>query len=83
MNKKIKSLNDLPLNHFGFIKEITCKNNIKRRLLDLGLINGTKICPILISPSKDPRAFLFRGSIIAIRSEDAKKIEIYCNDLND
>ncbi|MBQ3415000.1 MAG: ferrous iron transport protein A [Clostridia bacterium] len=83
MNKKSHTLNNLPINHCGFIKEITCENNIKRRLLDLGLIRGTKICPILVSPFKDPRAFLFRGSIIAIRSEDAKKIEVYCNDFNE
>ena len=80
MENKSCTLNDLPLNHFGIIKEIFCKKNIKRRLLDLGLIKGTKICPVLISPSKDPRAFLVRGSIIAIRKEDAEKIKIECND---
>ena len=49
---------------------------IRRRLLDLGLIRGTKIVPVLISPSKDPRAFEVRGSLIAIRKEDANKIII-------
>lgn len=73
---KDKTLNDLPINKLGYIKDITCNENIKRRLLDLGLIKGTKICPILISPSKDPRAFEIRGSIIAIRKEDAEKIRI-------
>ncbi len=73
---KDKTLNDLPINHLGFIKDIHCNENIKRRLLDLGLIKGTKICPILISPSKDPRAFEIRGTIIAIRKEDAEKIKI-------
>lgn len=73
---KSKTLNDLPINNLGYIKDINCNENIKRRLLDLGLIKGTKICPILISPSKDPRAFEIRGSIIAIRKEDAEKIKI-------
>lgn len=76
MNNNIKNLNDLPLNKKGFIKKINCTDNIKRRLLDLGLIEGTEISPVLISPSKDPRAFYIRGSTIAIRKEDANMIEI-------
>lgn len=71
-----KNLTQLPLNQIGKIQKIYGKEDIKRRLLDLGLIKGTKIKPVLISPSKDPRAFEIRGSIIAIREEDAKYIEI-------
>lgn len=70
------TLDILPINMIGEVKEVRGKDNVKRRLLDLGLINGTKIKPVLISPSKDPRAFEFRGSLIAIRKEDAKKIEV-------
>lgn len=69
-------LTQLPLNQKGEIRKIDCQGNIKRRLLDLGLIQGTKIVPVLISPSKDPRAFEVRGSIIAIRKEDASQIEV-------
>ena len=50
--------------------------NIRRRLLDLGLVKGAKITPVLVSPSKDPRAFEIRGTLIAIRKEDAKHIKI-------
>ena len=42
----------------------------------MGLVKGTKITPVLVSPSKDPRAFFVRGSIIAIRKEDAEKVDI-------
>ena len=49
---------------------------IKRRLLDLGMIKGTKITPVLISPSGDPKAFDIRGTLIAIREDDTKLIEI-------
>lgn len=76
MQAEVINLNQLPLNENGIIKEINCEGNIKRRLLDLGLVNGTNIKPVLISPSKDPRAFEVRGTIIAIRKEDAEKIEI-------
>lgn len=69
-------LSQLPLNQLGIIEEINCRGNIRRRLLDLGLIQGTKIIPVLISPSKDPKAFQVRGSLIAIREEDTKQIKI-------
>lgn len=71
-----KNLNQLPLNKIGKIDKIDCDEGIKRRLLDMGLVRETNIKPILVSPSKDPRAFLVRGTIIAIRKEDAKDIKI-------
>ena len=73
---KIENLNQLPLNKSGKINKIECGEGIKSRLLDMGLVKGTEITPILISPSGDPRAFLVRGTIIAIREEDAKNIKI-------
>ena len=73
---KIENLNQLPLNKSRKINKIECDEGIKRRLLDMGLVKGTEITPILISPSGDPRAFLVRGTIIAIRKDDAKNIKI-------
>ena len=76
MKVEVTNLNQLPLNEEGIIKDVKCEGNIKRRLLDLGLVKGTNIIPVLVSPSKDPRAFSVRGSTIAIRREDAENIEI-------
>ena len=73
---KVENLSQLPLNKNGKIDKIECDEGIKRRLLDMGLVKGTNIVPILVSPSGDPRAFLVRGTIIAIRQEDAKHIKI-------
>lgn len=56
------------------LKKLSVNGNIQRRLLDLGFVKGASIKPVLISPSKDPRAFEIRGSTIAIRSENAKYI---------
>ena len=76
MEAEVINLSQLPLNKVGIIQELKCEGNIRRRLLDMGLVKGTKITPVLVSPSKDPRAFEVRGTIIAIRKEDAKQIEI-------
>lgn len=69
-------LNELQLNKKGIIKVIKCDKNIKRRLLDLGLVKGSIIEPVFISPFGNPKAFYVRGSIIAIRNEESEKIII-------
>lgn len=70
------NLNELGLHQKGKILKINCKNSIKRRLLDLGMVKGTDVIPVLISPSGDPRAFEVRGTLIAIREDDTKLIEV-------
>lgn len=71
-----RSINELKIEETGVVNKIVGEETIKRRLLDLGLIGGTKIKPVLISPSGDPRAFEFRGTVIAIRKEDGKNIQL-------
>ena len=70
------TLNELKINEIGYIKDLNCPDGIKRRLLDLGLIKGTKITPLFVSPSGDPTAFEVRGSVIAIRVEDTTLIDL-------
>lgn len=70
------TLDNLPLNKKGLIKEINCNGNIKRRLLDLGLISNTPIVPVFKSVSGDPTAFEIRNTIIAIRKEEASLINV-------
>ena len=76
MVKKNLTLNDLPLQHKGYIKKLNCDGTIRRRLLDLGFVEGSCITPVLVSPLHDPRAFFIRGTLIAIRKEDANLISI-------
>ena len=68
------NLSELKISEKGIIKSVECDENIKRRLLDLGLIKGTIIEPIFVSPIGDPRAFSVRGTIIAIRKKETNKI---------
>ena len=74
--EKVTNLNEIKLNETAIIENLKCTESVKRRLLDLGFIRGTKITPILISPSKDPRAFWIRGITIALRKEDARQVSV-------
>ncbi|NLO82190.1 MAG: ferrous iron transport protein A [Clostridiales bacterium] len=67
-------LNILPVGCVGRIKEIRAEGNVRRRMMDLGLVPGTEIEAVLRSPSGDPTAYHIRGAVIAFRSEEASKI---------
>lgn len=69
-------LDKLSLNKCGIIKNVCCNSSIKRRLLDLGLVPGTVITPVFKSPLGEPTAYEFRNTIISIRQEDSRLIEI-------
>lgn len=75
MDKKI-SLFDLPLNQSAVICSIDCKQKLKKRFEDLGLIEGEAITPVINSPFGDPRAYLVQNTIIAIRNRDSRKITV-------
>ena len=74
--KKNTTLNEVKLNEEVKIKKIDCTGNVKRRILDLGMIEGTKIKPVLKSPLGDPIAYEVRGSLISLREEESRNIEI-------
>ena len=76
MARNIVPLTNLPFFQKGKIENLNCTGTIRRSLLDLGLVNGSFITPILLSPSKGLRAFDIRGSLIAIRDEDASSITV-------
>ena len=69
-------LSELKVGDKAFVTNISNKSNIARRLLDIGLIKGTKIECVLISPMQNPKAYIIRGAVIAIRNEDAFDIDI-------
>ena len=68
------TLDKLPLNKTCNIVDVQCTGILQRRLLDLGLVNNTPITALFRSPLGDPTAYEFRGSIIAIRNDEARKI---------
>lgn len=78
---KTYTLNQLNLNHTAIVHSLNCSGNIRRRLLDLGLCENTKITPIFRSFSGDPTAYLIRGTTIAIRDDDSKHIYVRLEDI--
>lgn len=74
-NKERKiSLSDLPVGAAGIVNSLMAEGLTRRRLLDLGLVPGTRVEVIRVSPAGDPRAYKIRGAVIAFRKEEAEKI---------
>lgn len=71
------ALKDLPVGKLGQISYISGDNYSKRRFLDLGLTPNTIVKTERLSPiGGDPIAYNIRGSIIALRKEEASNIFI-------
>ena len=76
MNTATLQLCRLPVGDTATVVQLLSDGTERRRMLDLGLVKGTRIQSLQKSPSGDPIAYLFRGTVIALRTEDAEKIII-------
>jgi ferrous iron transport protein A len=76
MNNDDITLCSLDIGKKGKVKSIMIDGLMKRRLLDLGLIDNTLIEALYKSPFGDPVAYFIRGTVIALREDIASKILI-------
>ena len=76
MNERIYMLCDLEVDEKGRVTDIFTRGDMRRRFMDLGLIGGTEVTCLLKTHKGDISAYLVRGTVIAIRSEDVREIFI-------
>ena len=67
-------LHALPCKSCGTVKSINRHCPLYRRMLDLGITEGTRIQSLMRSPAGDPTAYIIRGAVIALRKKDAAHI---------
>lgn len=72
----ILTLNNIIPGQRAKILYLNTRGSMRRRLLDIGLVENAPIECVGQSPHGDPKAFLIRGAVIAIRSEDAAEIVV-------
>lgn len=72
--KKNSLLCDIPPGQTAVVDYLNSDESIRRRLLDMGIIEGTKLECLFKSPFGDPTAFFVRGTVIALRKDVSKKI---------
>jgi Fe2+ transport system protein A len=76
LNNKQIPLNRLPVGEKANVSALTSDGAERRRMLDLGVIDGTEIEPLYKSPSGNPVAYMIRGAVIALRSDVSEKIMV-------
>lgn len=69
------SLNQLEIGQKGIVSYIE-NTEVKRRFMEIGLVNGTLVECILKSPFHSPKAYFIKGATIAIRDDDAKYVMV-------
>ncbi len=58
------------------VRQLCLTGGIRRRLQDLGLIEGTTVVCCKRAPGGSPIAYWFRGTVIALRKSDASQIQV-------
>ena len=73
----MSSLDTLRPGHTAIISELDGADEAARRLMELGLLPGERIELIGRAPLGDPLAVLIRGTRVALRMRDARRIRIH------
>ena len=69
-------LSDLPAGRSAYVAQMDEPGPMGRRLLDIGFTEGTRVQCLYAAPSGEPRAYLVRGAVIALRREDAARVRL-------
>lgn len=67
---------DMKIGTSGKIKKVHGNGALRRRIMDMGLINGTEVSLNKLAPLGDPMELCVKGYKLSMRKEDAKMIEL-------
>ena len=76
INTMINTLADLAIGSSGTVREVHGEPELRRRLLEMGLIPGTIVQLIRRAPLGDPLALRLRGYDLSLRTAEARLIQV-------
>ena len=68
------TLADLQPGQAGTVAALHSTGPERRRLMDLGIVPGTRVVAEMHSPLGDPVAYRVRGALVALRAQQARLI---------
>lgn len=71
-----RSLLDLPLGEHAEIASIDCERRLSRRLMEMGLLPGTRVRVVRVAPLGDPIELRVRNYSLSLRRAEAAKIAV-------
>ncbi len=72
----MRTLSDLRPGERAVVRRLEAAGDTRRRLQDIGLIQGTAVTCLRRSPLGDPVAYRIRGATMALRGADARQVEV-------
>lgn len=70
------TLDQLPANQPAVIRRVGGKGALRRRLMDMGFVQGTPIERIKTAPLGDPTDYLILGYHLSLRKSEAMLVEV-------
>ena len=70
------NLAELPLGAVAVVLRVSGAGSFRRRLMELGILPGTRVVLVRIAPLGDPLELLVRGSSVSIRRAEALTVEV-------
>lgn len=68
---RMRTLAELETGASGTVSDVSKRCQMRRRFLEIGLTPGTVVHCLRESPLGDPRSYVIRGTVFALRHDDA------------
>jgi len=69
-------LSDIPIGQVVQVEHVSGEGSVRRRLMELGLVPGTRVELLRVAPLGDPIELLVRGASLSIRKAEASAIMV-------
>ena len=73
---KIVSLADMKVGQSGIVEALEGRGNIQHRLVDMGVVKGSRISVFKKAPLGDPVEVKIKGCAMALRMSEAAMISV-------
>ncbi len=72
----LKQLSDLKPGEAGTVQKVEGDRVVRRRMLDMGLVNGAEVLVKRVAPLGDPIEFEVRGYSLSLRKSEAQAVQV-------
>jgi ferrous iron transport protein A len=72
----LKQLSDLKPGESGTVHKVEGDKIVRRRMLDMGLVNGAEVLVKRVAPLGDPIEFEVRGYSLSLRKSEAQAVQV-------
>ena len=76
MHQGLRTLDELPIGESAIVHRVACQRRVGRRLMEMGLLPGTRIEMVRRAPLGDPLEVRLRGYLLSLRRHEASGVSL-------